>query len=726
MHFSRFKLSRTLFLGLLGLSSLIFLLAACQNSAPQDSNQSSDDQTVTPSPTQQPPAVPTPSSTPSSTTPPVSTPVVTVERLSGTATTVPLLSFAPPNTPTATPTQPAPTPTPVVAGTTSGGDSPLATETPVAPTPTPTPTSTPVVIPVATGPDIPTPPDRDLQDLGRRLEDYTEPKTVVVSEPFTVGQKVDFWVLRDNGYVEVSGEVMHISANAYWIFENGFLPDADDITEAADKFESDVWPAVTGVFGLPLTPGIDGDDRMVVYNTVLRSGVAGYFSAADSYPSEIRRNSNQREALYMSADRIDLTTTEYLSVIAHELQHSTHFASDSSEDSWINEGLSEIAAEIAGFARSAASAFVRAPSTSLVDWSQQIGVSAANYGASNLYFAFLASHYGGNDTLAAIARHPQDGIESVDSALAEQGFDVTADDVFADWLVANYLSTDEGPYSYENHSIPPVKNIYKRAPDALTGSVRAFGADYVVTTSGSGKMTVSFSGQPETSLLNMSPYSGNTCWWTNHGDSIDSTLTRTLDLRSVNSATLKYWVNYDIEEFWDYTYLMVSTDDGETWNIVDTSLAVGHDPNGNAYGAGLTGVSRGWLQDSADLSEYAGQQVLLRLEYITDDAVFSKGACFDEFEIAELDWSDDTSSVGDWVTNGFALVEETVPTQYLVQVIHEKQDGDPVVYQVPIGIDAKGGFTVENVGDDDLIVAVISAVTRQSAIPTSYTLVIEP
>jgi hypothetical protein len=726
MHFSRFKLSRTLFLGLLGLSSLIFLLAACQNSAPQDSNQSSDDQTVTPSPTQQPPAVPTPSSTPSSTTPPVSTPVVTVERLSGTATTVPLLSFAPPNTPTATPTQPAPTPTPVVAGTTSGGDSPLATETPVAPTPTPTPTSTPVVIPVATGPDIPTPPDRDLQDLGRRLEDYTEPKTVVVSEPFTVGQKVDFWVLRDNGYVEVSGEVMHISANAYWIFENGFLPDADDITEAADKFESDVWPAVTGVFGLPLTPGIDGDDRMVVYNTVLRSGVAGYFSAADSYPSEIRRNSNQREALYMSADRIDLTTTEYLSVIAHELQHSTHFASDSSEDSWINEGLSEIAAEIAGFARSAASAFVRAPSTSLVDWAQQIGVSAANYGASNLYFAFLASHYGGNDTLAAIARHPQDGIESVDSALAEQGFDVTADDVFADWLVANYLSTDEGPYSYENHSIPPVKNIYKRAPDALTGSVRAFGADYVVTTSGSGKMTVSFSGQPETSLLNMSPYSGNTCWWTNHGDSIDSTLTRTLDLRSVNSATLKYWVNYDIEEFWDYTYLMVSTDDGETWNIVDTSLAVGHDPNGNAYGAGLTGVSRGWLQDSADLSEYAGQQVLLRLEYITDDAVFSKGACFDEFEIAELDWSDDTSSVGDWVTNGFALVEETVPTQYLVQVIHEKQDGDPVVYQVPIGIDAKGGFTVENVGDDDLIVAVISAVTRQSAIPTSYTLVIEP
>ena len=731
MHFRRFTLSRALFLVLLGLGSLIFLLAACQNSDPQGSNRSSGDltpeDTSTEVPTLPPTAGPTPSSTPSSTTHPDSTAVATVESLSGTATTVPLLSFAPPKTPTATPTQSARIPTPVVTSTTSGGDPPLATETPVAPTPTPTPTSTPVVIPVATGTDIPAPPDRDLQDLGRRLvADYTEPKNVVVSEPFTVGQKVEFWVSRDNGYVEVSGEVMHISANAYWIFENGFLPDADDITEAAEKFESEVWPAVTGVFGLPLTPGIDGDDRMVVYNTVLRSGVVGYFSAADSYPREIRRNSNQREALYMSADQIDLTTTEYLSVIAHELQHATHFASDSSEDSWINEGLSEIAAEIAGFARSAASAFVSAPSTSLVDWAQQIGVSAANYGAANLFFAFLASHYGGNDTLAAIARHPEDGIESVDSALAEQGFDVTADDVFADWLIANYLSTDEGPYSYESHSIPPVKNIHKRAPDALTGSVRAFGADYVVTSSGSGKMTVSFTGQPETSLLNMTPYSGDTCWWTNHGDSIDATLTRTLDLRSVSSVTLKYRVNYDIEEFWDYTYVMISTDDGATWDIVDTTLAIAHDPNGNAYGAGLTGASRGWVQDSADISEYAGQRVLLRLEYITDDAVFSKGACFDDFEIADLDWSDDTSSAGDWVANGFALVEETVPTQYLVQVIHEKQTGDPIVYQVPIGIDAKGGFTVENVGDDDLIVAVISAVTRQSAIPTSYTLVIEP
>jgi hypothetical protein len=117
---------------------------------------------------------------------------------------------------------------------------------------------------------------------------------------------------------------------------------------------------------------------------------------------------------------------------------------------------------------------------------------------------------------------------------------------------------------------------------------------------------------------------------------------------------------------------------------------------------------------------------LLRFEYITDDAVFSKGACFDDFEIPELDWSDDTSSAGDWISEGFALVEETIPTQYLVQVIHEKETGDPIVYQLPVDIDAKGSLKVEGVGDDDLVIIVVSAVTRQSTLPTSYTVDITP
>jgi len=638
--------------------------------------------------------------------------------------------------PSATPVQQSPvsTPKPVdvqtpAIGSPTAAPDPTSTQPSSSPTSIPMATSTPTppFIPAPPEPDIPAAPDRDLQELGRRLvPGYIEPKTVVPSEQLLVGQQVEFWVSRDAGNAKVIGKVSHVSEHAYWIFELGYEPDPADIADVASTFESDVWPAVTGVFGTPLTPGIDGDDRMVVYTAVLRSGVAGYFSAADSFPQEIRPQSNEREALYMSANRVNLTSHEYLSVIAHELQHATHFATDSSEDSWVNEGLSEVAAEIAGYVRSAASSFVKAPSTSLTAWAQNIAVSAANYGAANLYFAFVASHYGGNEILTEIAQHQEDGIVSVDSVLADRGFDVTADDVFADWLVANYLSTNEGPYGYATHNVPPVKNIYKRAPDSLTGSVQSYGADYVVTSSGSGKMTVEFTGEPNTSLLNSAPHSGESCWWSNHGDSIDATLTRTVDLRSVDSATLNYWVDYEIEEAWDYSYVMVSNDDGATWAILDTDRALNYDPNGNAYGAGLTGKSLGWVQDSVDLSTYAGLEVLLRIEYITDDAVFSKGACYDDFEIPEIGWSDDTSSDEEWTANGFVRVQETIPTQYLVQVIHEKDVGDPVVYQLPVGADAKGRLTVENVGDDDLVITVVSAVTRQSTLATDYTLGIYP
>lgn len=641
------------------------------------------------------------------------------------STATPILSRTPEPNPTSMPSSSALTPQALRTA------KPVALTEQINPTRTPfptrIPTATPIYIPAQPEPIIPAPPDRDLQELGKRLvPGYTEPKTVVASEPLIVGDDVNFWVSRDVGSVLVSGTVSHVSEHVYWVFETGYEPDPIDIAEVASNFESDVWPAVTEVFGAPLTPGIDGDDRMVVYTAVLRSGIAGYFSAADSYPKEIRTQSNQREALYMSADSIDLSGNEYLSVIAHELQHATHFATDNSEDSWVNEGLSEVAAEIAGFTRSSAAAFVRKPATSLTAWAQDISVSAANYGAAKLFFGFLSVHYGGNELLTAFAQHQADGMESVDLTLTERGFDVTADDVYADWLVANYLSANTGPYAYEDNFVPPVRNVYKRAPDSLSGSVKSYGSKYVVTSSGSSRMSVKFQGEATTSLLTTAPHSGDTCWWSNHGDSIDSTLTRKVDLRSVNSASLTFWVNYNIEKFWDYAYVMVSNDDGSTWDILDTERAINFDPNGNSYGPGLTGTSLGWVKDSVDLSYYAGEQVFLRFEYITDDAVFAQGACFDDFEIPELGWIDDTSTFADWTANGFVRVEETIPTQYLVQVIHEKDIGDPVVYQVPVNSMGTGNLTVENVGDDDLVVIIISATNRHSTLPTNYTLDIRP
>ena len=77
-------------------------------------------------------------------------------------------------------------------------------------------------------------------------------------------------------------------------------------------------------------------------------------------------------------------------------------------------------------------------------------------------------------------------------------------------------------------------------------------------------------------------------------------------------------------------------------------------PSGNAYGPGYTGSSDEWLQESIDLTPFAGGPVLLRFEYVTDDAVYLDGLLIDDLSIPELDL-DLSSTDDDWHADGFSL-----------------------------------------------------------------------
>ena len=100
-------------------------------------------------------------------------------------------------------------------------------------------------------------------------------------------------------------------------------------------------------FGSEWTPGVDGDPHLYVINASLR-GVGGYFNSADEYPSEIRPASNEIEAIYINVRYLPPGTGLYSRVLAHELQHAVHWKADVSEETWVNEGLSELAVTVAG------------------------------------------------------------------------------------------------------------------------------------------------------------------------------------------------------------------------------------------------------------------------------------------------------------------------------------------------------------------------------------------
>ena len=597
--------------------------------------------------------------------------------------------------------------------------------------------------PVVRRQEIPSAPARDIYDLGRRLvlQTKTAPPrfTDPPPPPLKEGDHLKMWVNREAGNVQIDAVVARVSENAYWLFDSRLGTDHRGLDAAVEEFEKNVWPRVTGVFGPIWTPGIDGDPRLLILHAEVRSGVGGYFSGADSYPRSIQKHSNEREIIYISSNGPAPGTRSYMATLAHELQHAVHWAADPDEDTWVNEGLSEVASEIAGYRVGSIAAYLRQPDTSLTEWAANIVETGPNYGAAALFFEYLMDHYGGEAALKAVVAEPADGLESVDRYLAKAGYKERALDVFRDWLVATYLDEASGKYSYPRRDLHQGVRLlteFVLTPTTAEGSVQPMGARFYSVSIGATEVRLRFTGDPVAELFPAKPRSGDSCWWGNAGDSIDTALTRKVDLSRVASgskATLEYSVWLDVEKDWDYAFVAVSTDSGSTWTLLPAQHTTDTNPNGNSYGQSYTGRSAdefgaepgGWLRESVDLSPYAGQEVLVRFEYITDDAVHGRGVCLDDFAITELGWKDDSETAGDWTSEGFARVNNQIPQDYLVQVIRQPANGPVSVVQMPVRPDGTGELTVSGVASDEKVVVIVSPVTAGVAGSAKYTLKVE-
>ena len=223
-------------------------------------------------------------------------------------------------------------------------------------------------------------------------------------------------------------------------------------------------------------------------------------------------------------------------------------------------------------------------------------------------------------------------------------------------------------------------------------------------------------------LLPVAPRSGEACWWSNDGDGIDTTLTRRFDLSGVDTAALRFNIWHALEENWDFAYVEVSEDDGETWAILESTLTTSENPNGTSFGPGITGGSTGWVDDSVDLTPYAGSEVLVRFEYVTDDAVNGRGLCLDDFAIDEIGWADDAESDGDWIADGFARVNNLVPEEFLVQIVRKAAGGAAEVVRLLLDGEADGEIRLGDVNaePDEQVAVIVSAVTREAGSAAAY------
>ena len=157
------------------------------------------------------------------------------------------------------------------------------------------------------------------------------------------------------------------------------------------------------------------------------------------------------------------------------------------------------------------------------------------------------------------------------------------------------------------------------------------------------------------------PMDTGTAWWGFYGNWLENTLIQEFDLTAATPpVTFSFDSWWDIEEDWDYGFFAVSTDGGATWEYIGdtTGFFTDSNPHGQNKGWGLTGSGEGRI--AFDLSAYAGQSILVRLEYWTDPSVNGEGWFVDNFSLDDATgnlFSDDVEAGPDgWTVDGWVMV----------------------------------------------------------------------
>jgi hypothetical protein len=577
---------------------------------------------------------------------------------------------------------------------------------------------------------------QDLRELAIRLKGVSAdtPEVACTTAPdYPVGTIRTFSVQNDTTLetFDVKATMRYKNKVVYmWVADTVKADDAK-IKQAADYFADKIYPTDRGLLGSEASPGIDCDSRISILNTPGMGGAAGYVAGKDEVTKTVRPDSNEMKMFYMNTDALTIGSTGYLATAAHEFQHVIAENTHENLDTWVNEGLSELVIYVNGFsAASHAQPFLIAPGTQLNAW-DKLERSAPHYAASFLFMTYSYNRFGA-DAVRTLVADPHNGLTEFDDTLATFGKPgTTADDLFADWQIANYLNdpkVGDGQFAYKGLQFgkPRVERTISQFPFTQTGSVNHWASQYFVLR-GSRDVKVSFTGATEARLISTDPPDGKMMWYSGQGDDSDFTLTREFDLSGVQSATLNFSTWYNIEKDWDYFYVEASTEGGKTWKILKAPGSTDTNPGGNNYGWALTGSSGDkkeakWVEKSVDLSEFAGKKIQLRFEYITDDALNYDGVALQDIRIPEINYTYNTDSGdGGWQAQGFVRISNREPDKYSVQLISFWSDGKTQVKQLTLAEDQTGLWDVP-LSQLKNAVLVLSALARTTREPAPYQL----
>ncbi len=595
-------------------------------------------------------------------------------------------------------------------------------------------------------------PARDVPDLSVRLRPSVDEVPLVVNSTvpdYQMGEEIQFWVHNPSNAqnTQITARLAYRTDVAYAWVESDQQVNQEALVRSLDRFSTILYPKVRDVFGNEWNPGVDNDPRLHILHTVKAgNGLAGYYSSADEYSKLANPFSNEKEMFYINLTVLNSTQNyeDYEEVLTHELQHMIHWNQDRNEGVWMNEGLSEYAQDVAGFGRdlSFAQSFLSVPDTQLNTWGTVDTSNLHHYGASYLLATYMSQQYG-TDFIRTLMTQPGNGIDGIQQALdGYQTIDAQKsarrpsrfDDLFADWVVANYADEPEAAGEYGQYGYiefdpaqPGSEQIDAISNPTLNGSVPNYATDYIEV-SNNLPIIIEFTGISRTQLVPVAPYSGALSAWSNRADESNTRLTRTFDLRSVPAdadLTMDVAMWWQIEDGYDYGYVTVSRD-GRKWEMLRGQGNVDSNVSGNNFGVGYTANSDGWVIEQFDLSPYRGLEVQLRFELVTDDAVNRPGWLLDDITIPAIGFSEDfEKGLASWQSEGWIASDNQLAKHWLVQVIEFEDDRLVAVKRPMIDENGHATFTMRKMRNGRTTLA-ISGITPVTTEEGSYQLLFTP
>ncbi|UCH03377.1 MAG: hypothetical protein JSW05_07195, partial [Candidatus Thorarchaeota archaeon] len=433
------------------------------------------------------------------------------------------------------------------------------------------------------------------------LDDYEGYYFFTYYELRAVGVHTEVWVQTELSYPEGDPREYPVVTD-------------EQIAQLLGEFESNIYPTDTGYFGATdyhdgtyslleawgyVEPGYYSDDtgKDVIlvsnirddayYDSTYPYYIAGFYSS--SFEAYFDRNIISIDS-HDWANRVGPDGARpylYEAIIAHEEQHLIHYDYQPDDASYLNEGCSMYAELLCGYGIpwGDINSYLATPDNSLTDWGDQGGINIlADYGAAAMWAIYLNDQFGDTFWSQYMANGVPDtlGLEALFGGL-------TFDEVFHNWKVANLVDSDFGgfypEYAYttldlDSPDAEPIR-VYQinEVPIPWTAGssfgttttilgydtgislLGPYGSDYISIRKFPKPWSrkLFFDGNDYASVLTWSLADG--VWYSGAVDLMNTLITGEAYVDPANPELVltTYW---DIEDYWDFGFVQVSTDGG--------------------------------------------------------------------------------------------------------------------------------------------------------------------